>query len=108
MTVPSHKQDSPKATVLSLTLPEADSESKTGTLLAQRVADLTEVIADALIAFAFVEADPPVITELPPPKPQPRKQVEQSVPPNEPTVDIPRAHPISEALSRLLPRAAPR
>jgi hypothetical protein len=98
----SSKPSTPKPTVLTLTLPEADSESKTGTLLVQRgdlarvhqftykrVADLTEVIADALIAFAAVEADPPIITELPPPKPEPRKQVEQPAPPSEPTVDIP-------------------
>ncbi|MBK9750804.1 MAG: hypothetical protein IPO91_29135 [Chloroflexi bacterium] len=89
--------------MLTLTLPDADSESKLGTLLVQRgdlarvhqftyepVADLTEIIADALIAFAAVEADPPIISETqPPPKSQPRKQVEQPAPPSEPTVDIP-------------------
>jgi hypothetical protein len=98
----SSKPSIPKPTVITLTLPEADSESKTGTLLVQRgdlarvhqftyerVADLTEVIADALIAFAAVEADPPVIPDLPPPKPQARKQAEQPAPPSEPTVDIP-------------------
>ncbi len=92
----------PQPLVLTLTLPEADSESKTGILLVQRgdlarvhqftyehVADLTEVIADALIAFAAVEANPPIIAELPPPKPQSPKQVEQPAPPREPTVDIP-------------------
>jgi hypothetical protein len=97
----SSKPSTPKPTVLTLTLPETDSERKTGTLLVQRgdlarvhhftyerVGDLTEVIADALIAFAAVEADPPIITELPPPKSQPRKQVEQPAPPSEPTVDI--------------------
>lgn len=98
----SSKSSTPKPTVLTLTLPEADSESKTGTLLVQRgdiarvhqftyerVADLTEVIADALIAFAAVEADPPIIPDLTPPKPQARKQVEQPAPPSEPTVDVP-------------------
>lgn len=98
----SSKQPTPKPTVLTLTLPEADSESKTGTLLVQRgdlarvhqfayerIADLTEVIADALIAFAAVEADPPIIPDLTPPKSQSRKQVEQPAPPSEPTVDIP-------------------
>src|SRR5690606_3280082 len=45
---------------------------------------------DALIAFAAVEADPPIIPETqPPPKSQPRKQAEQPAPPSEPTVDIP-------------------
>lgn len=98
----SSKSSTPKPTVLTLTLPEADSESKSGTLLVQRgdlarvhqftyerIADLTEVIADALIAFAAVEADPPIIPDLSPPKPQPRKQVEQPAPLSEPTVDIP-------------------
>ncbi|MBK9750102.1 MAG: hypothetical protein IPO91_25465 [Chloroflexi bacterium] len=99
----SSQPSTPKPTVLTLTLPDADSESKTGTLLVQRgdlarvhqftyerVADLTEVIADALIAFAAVEADPPIIPETqPPPKSQSRKQAEQSAPPSEPTVDIP-------------------
>jgi len=98
----SSKPFTPALTVITLTLPEAESESKTGTLLVQRgdlarvhqftyerIADLTEVIADALIAFAAVEADPPIIPDLPPPKPQTRKQVEQPAPPSEPTVDIP-------------------
>ena len=91
------------ATTITLTLPDTADESKTGTLLVQRgdlarvhqftyerVADLTEVIADALITFAALEADPPIIPETqPPPKPQPRKQAEQPAPPTEPTVDIP-------------------
>jgi hypothetical protein len=98
----SSKPSTSKPTVLTLTLPEADSESRTGTLLVQRgdlarvhqftyerIADLTEVIADSLGAFAAVEADPPIIPDLPSPKPQPRKQVEQPTPPSEPTVDIP-------------------
>lgn len=99
----SSKPSTPKPTVLTLTLPEAESESKTGTLLVQRgdlarmhqftyerVTDLTEVIADALIAFAAVEADPPIIPETqPPPKAQPLKRIEQPTPLSEPTVDIP-------------------
>ncbi|MBE2266977.1 MAG: hypothetical protein J0M07_16620 [Anaerolineae bacterium] len=99
----SSKLSTPKPTVVTLTLPDADSESKTGTLLVQRgdlarvhqftyehIADLTEVIADALIAFAAVEADPPIIPETQPPlKSQSRKRAEQSAPPGEPTVDIP-------------------
>jgi hypothetical protein len=54
-----------------------------------RIADLTEIIAEALIALSAVEADPPIVPDLSPPKPQPRKQVEQPAPPSEPTVDIP-------------------
>ncbi|MBL8156959.1 MAG: hypothetical protein JNM70_22485, partial [Anaerolineae bacterium] len=55
-------------TVITLTLPEGDDETRMGTLLVQRgdlarvhqftyerIAGLTEVIADALIAFAVVE-----------------------------------------------------
>lgn len=94
-------------TVITLTLPDGDDETRTGTLLVQRgdlarvhrftyerIADLTEVIADALIAFAAVEADPPVITDVPPPAPVSTKQSEPAVkresqPPTEPTVDIP-------------------
>lgn len=87
-------------TVVTLTLPESDSDSRDGTLLIQRgdlahlnrftytrIADLTEIIAEALIALSAVEADPPTITEAPaaPPvsasKPVP--------PPAEPTIDIP-------------------
>ena len=95
----SSKSSTPKPIVLTLTLPEAESESKTGTLLAQRgdlarvhqftyerVADLTEVIADALIAFAAVEANPPIIPEAPQPKPQPTKKVAAPTPPAEATV----------------------
>lgn len=86
-------------TVLTLTLPDTDSESKTGTLLVQRsdlarvhqftytqIADLTEVIADALVAFAAVEADPPIVPDLPPPTPQPSKKVEPPTPPSEPGI----------------------
>ncbi|MBK8030419.1 MAG: hypothetical protein IPK17_13130 [Chloroflexi bacterium] len=98
----SSKPPTPKPIMITLTLPDTDSENKTGRLLVQRgdlarvhqftyerVADLTEVIADALIAFAAVEADPPIIPDLTPPKPQSRKQAEQPAPPSEPTVDIP-------------------
>jgi hypothetical protein len=96
----SNKKQENRATVLTLNLPEADSESKTGTLLVQRgdlarlhqftytrIADLSEIIADALIAFAAVEADPPVITEAPPTPPVTTKKPVPS--PAEPTVDIP-------------------
>lgn len=94
-------------TVITLTLPDGDDETRTGTLLVQRgdlarvhqftyerIADLTEVIADALIAFAAVEADPPAITDVPPPTPLSTKKSEPAAervpqPPTEPTVDIP-------------------
>jgi hypothetical protein len=87
-------------TVITLTLPESDSDSRDGTLLIQRgdlahlnrftytrVADLTEIIAEALIALSAVETDPPVISEAPTAPPvSARKSVS---PPAEPTVDIP-------------------
>ena len=101
----SKQKSTPKAvpaTVITLTLPEAADETKIGTLLVQRgdlarvhqftythLADLTEVIAEALIAFAAVEADPPIIPDAPLPKPQPTKQAVQPAPPAEPTVDVP-------------------
>jgi hypothetical protein len=78
--------------VITLTLPESSSDSHDGTLLVQRgdlarvyqfaykrIADLTEVIADALIAFAAVEADPPMIADAPSSAPLPA----------EPTVAVP-------------------
>lgn len=94
-------------TVMTLTLPDGDDETRIGTLLVQRgdlarvhqftyerIADLNEVIADALIAFAAVEADPPVITDGSPPAPVSTKKFEPTAervpqPPTEPTVDIP-------------------
>ena len=98
----SSKPSTPAPTVITLTLPEADSETKTGTLLVQRgdlarvhqftytrIADLTEVIAEALVALSGVEAHPPIIPEAPPPKPQPTKKVVAPTPPAEPTVDVP-------------------
>jgi hypothetical protein len=89
-------------TVITLTLPESESEARDGTLLVQRgdlarvhqftyerIADLTEVIADALIAFAAVEADPPVIANVPPPAPTPIKKSAAPAPSAETTVDVP-------------------
>jgi hypothetical protein len=89
-------------TVITLTLPESESEARDGTLLVQRgdlarvhqftyerIADLTEVIADALIAFAAVEADPPVIADVPPPAPTPIKKSAAPAPSAETTVDVP-------------------
>ncbi len=90
------------ATLITLTLPDSADESKTGNLLIQRgelarvhqftyseIADLTAVIEDALTTFAAVEANPPVVPDLPPPTPQPAKKTEKPAPPSEPTVDIP-------------------
>jgi hypothetical protein len=95
------KKSTPKPpTVITLTLPENEDATPGGTLLVQRgdlarlhqftytrIADLSEIIAEALIAFAAVEADPPVITEAPPTPPVTTKKPVS--PPAEPTVDIP-------------------
>jgi hypothetical protein len=87
-------------TIITLTLPESDSESRDGTLLVQRgdlahlnrftytrIADLTEIITEALIALSAVEADPPVIPEAPTTPPASAKK--PVPPPAEPTVDVP-------------------
>jgi hypothetical protein len=87
-------------TIITLTLPESENESRDGTLLIQRgdlahlnrftytrIADLNEIIAEALIALSAVEADPPVIAEA---TSTPHVSAKKSVsPPSEPTVDIP-------------------
>jgi hypothetical protein len=100
----SSKPSTPPIT-LTLTLPDPDSERPTGTLLVQRgdlarlhqfvhtrIADLAEVIADALIAFAAVEANPPAVPQTPPPasakKARPTTE-RKPQPPSEPTVEIP-------------------
>ena len=97
------KAEKSASTIVTMTLPQSNDDARTGTLLVQRgdlarvhqftytqIADLTDVIADALVAFAAVEANPPVIPETqPPPKPQPAKQVGAPQSPAEPTVDVP-------------------
>ena len=92
----------PLSATLTLTIPHGESESRSGTLLVQRgdlarvhqftytqIADLTDIIAEALVAFAAVEAHPPIVPETQSPKPQSSKQVEAPQPPGEPTVDVP-------------------
>ena len=89
-------------TLITLTLPENEDTRHGGTVLVQRgdlarlhqftytrIADLCEIIAEALIAFAAVEADPPVIADAPLPAPTLTKQTATPTPPAEPTVDIP-------------------
>ena len=85
----SKKKDTPSPTVITLTLPELDSE---GTLLIQRgdlahmsqfthtaETDFTAVIQQAMAALVIVESDPPVIPDLPP-----HKATTKAVPPAEP------------------------
>lgn len=94
----SKKPDLP--VVITLTLPESGGDSRDGTLLIQRgdlahlkrftytqIADLTGIIAGAMIALYAVEAAPPVLAEVPPPPVITRKTPPQQLP--EPTVDIP-------------------
>ncbi|MCS7072676.1 MAG: hypothetical protein NZM00_14320 [Anaerolinea sp.] len=89
-------------TVITLTLPESEGESHDGTLLIQRgdlahlnrftytrIADLTEILAEALIALSAVEAAPPVVTEAPATPSVPVKKSSPPPPSAEPTVDIP-------------------
>lgn len=89
------------STVITLTLPDDATES--AVIVAQRgdlarvhpftytrVADLTEVIAEALAGLAEVEAAPPVISEPEPAKPKPTaKKPAKPTPSDEPTVDVP-------------------
>jgi hypothetical protein len=85
------------STHISLTLPEDVTQN--ATLLIQRgdlaqlhqfaytrVADLSEIIAEALLGLADLEANPPVISDPEPvaEKPKPAKPV-----PSEPTLDVP-------------------
>ncbi|MBV6438316.1 MAG: hypothetical protein WA009_16715 [Phototrophicaceae bacterium] len=93
-------------TVVTLTLPDRSALTNTGTILVQRgdlarihqftyshIGDLSEIIAEALIALDTVEADPPVIPEAPAAPPPARKPATPAKPapvaPSEPTVDVP-------------------
>jgi len=102
----STKQAAPP-TVITLTLPEDDGIEHKGTLLIARgdlahirqftylgVSDIAATIKEAYIALAAVEAEPPVIPELPKdtPKSEPKakaKAASQPVVEEEPTIDIP-------------------
>jgi hypothetical protein len=95
--------------VITLTLPESDDETKSGTLLVARddlahlhqftygrIGDLSEIIAEGLMALAVLAADPPVIPEAPKPEPKPvvsrEPTAKSSSAPDEagePTIDIP-------------------
>lgn len=88
------------STIITLTLSDDPTLANEGTILVQRgdlarihhftyshIGDLTEIIADALIGLDAVEADPPVITEVPPEPSTPKKSAKPT--PSEPTVDVP-------------------
>ena len=89
-------------TIISLTLPEDSTQN--ATLLIQRddlarlhqftytrVADLTDIIAEALLGLTEVEANPPVISEPEPvvEKPKPVVNKPAKPVPSEPTIDVP-------------------
>jgi hypothetical protein len=94
------KQNLKAPTVITLTLPEGESDDALATLLIQRgdlahvntvaytdETDLNAVIREALMALCAVEANPPVITELPPSASSKKSALPPATP--EPTVDIP-------------------
>ena len=106
------KQKSTKPTIITLTLPSPSGgglplDQATATLLIQRgdlahvrqftyvvMDDVTTVIREAYVALAAVEAQPPVIPELPkdPPKSEPKPKTKAGQKPvvaEEPTIDIP-------------------
>ncbi len=88
------------STHISLTLPEDSTQN--ATLLIQRgdlarlhqftytrVPDLTDIIAEALIGLADIEANPPVIFEPVAEKPKPAVNKPAKPVPSEPTLDVP-------------------
>lgn len=98
------KKNAKAPTVITLTLSDSESDERHGTLLIQRgdlahvrqfayanLSDLTAIIKDGVMALSAVEAEPPIITQLPPPTATPASS-KKSIPspaPTEPTVDIP-------------------
>lgn len=107
-------QQAPPPTIITLTLPTPSESSiplerATATLLIQRgdlahvrqftyhvLEDLTMAIKQAYLALAAVEAEPPIIPELPPaaPKSEPKTQAKgkaaaEPVVEEEPTIDVP-------------------
>ena len=97
------KKNAKAPTVITLTLPEGETDERHGTLLIARgdlahvrqftytnLSDLTAIIKDGVMALSAVEAEPPVITE-PSPSTTPANAKKTTPPPApaEPTVDIP-------------------
>ncbi len=93
-------------TIITLTLPNESGLSHTGTLLIQRdelaqvfqfhyvtPADITSAITDARQRIDELEAQPPVIPELPKEKPNTQKKSKTTSakpsPDEEPTIDVP-------------------
>ena len=91
-------------TIITLTLPDSESDERHGTLLIARgdlahvcqftyanLSDLTAILKDGVMTLSAVEAEPPVIAELPLPAAAPASSKNSAQPPApaEPTVDIP-------------------
>jgi hypothetical protein len=95
--------------IITLTLPESDDETKRGTLLVARgdlahlhqftylrIGDLSDIIAEGLMALTVIAADPPVIPEAPKAETKPTaprkpaaKSASDPLEKGEPTLDIP-------------------
>ena len=89
-------------TVITLTLPDSESDERHGTLLIARgdlahvrqftytnLSDLTTIIKDGVMVLSAVEAEPPAITEPSPSTTPVSKKTAPPPAPAEPTVDIP-------------------
>lgn len=96
------KKTAKAPTVITLTLPDSESDERHGTLLIARgdlahvrqfayanLSDFTAIIKDGVMALSAVEAEPPVITEPSPSATPVSKKTAPPPAPVEPTVDIP-------------------
>lgn len=98
----------PPPTVITLTLPDEEREARSGTLLIQRgdlahvrqfvytgVSDITAAIKAAYLALAAIEAEPPVVPDLPKASPpsaangKAAKAVSEKAEPAEPMIEVP-------------------
>lgn len=97
------KKTAKAPTVITLTLPDSETDERHGTMLIARgdlahvrqfayanLSDLTAIIKDGVMALSAVEAEPPSITEPPPSTTVPASSKKTAPPaaPAEPTVDI--------------------
>lgn len=97
------KKNAKAPTIITLTLPDSETDERHGTLLIARgdlahvrqftytnLSDLTAVIKDGVMALSAIEAEPPVITaQSPSTTPASDKKTAPPPEPAEPTVDIP-------------------
>ncbi len=96
------KTSPPKPTVITLTLPEQEGESRSGTLIVARgelahireftyvnLSDLTTILKQGVVAIAALEANPPKDNGKPSSPTAPAKKVDEKPKDEEPTVDVP-------------------